>query len=146
MTLPPRARPVAPAPTVPPPEPQEQAEEHVVKRLETWQKLAGMVVIIAAGGAAFTSWQSGLAKVADVEHVRAGAAAEVAILQTSTGVQLSALQASAHALAIQQAAIEANLANLNRTTDRLLDQLLEVARATGARRVPEPPPVTPPLP
>lgn len=143
MTPPPRARSVTPAPTIPPPLPDEpSAVKRVVAGMEPWQKLlAAALLVFAAGGTAY-SLAASKADVAELHQVRDSAAAQLGAAQASTGAQLGTLQATVQDLRARQAAIDtsvtsltADVARLNGTADRLYLQLVEIARATGARQV-----------
>jgi len=149
-------RPSTPLPTIPPPLPDEpSAVKRIVAVVETWKALVAIAVaLLAAGGTAY-AWSRSKADVAQVEQVRDSAAAQLSAAQAGTSAQLGALQATVQDLRARQAGVDAALASLtadvarlNGSADRLYLQLLEVARATGARQVrapaPEPEPVTRP--
>jgi hypothetical protein len=148
MSLPPRARSVTPAPTIPPPLPDEpSAVQRIVAVVETWKALLAVAVVLLGAGAAAYAWQLGKADVAALDQVRVGAAANLASSTAGTTAQLGALAAQVQDLRTHQAAVDASLAaltdatgRLGATTDRMFLQLVEVARTTGARQVPAAPP------
>jgi hypothetical protein len=126
MTTPPR--PATPVPTIPPP---DEHSPGLLKRLEGWKALLGAAVAVAGAGALY----AGLATHADVDQVRAGVAA-----------QLGAVQAEQQELRVRQAVVESGLERLGNSLggdldkldsklERMGDQLLEVAKAVGARQV-----------
>jgi hypothetical protein len=148
MSPPRHPRPSTPLPTIPPPLPDEpSAVMRVAKGIEPWKAIvAVLITAFGAGGTAY-AWAHGKADVAQVEQVRDGAAAALVGAQASTGAQLGTLQASVQDLRARQAGVDASLAaltsdvaRLNRSADSLYLQLVEIARATGARRVPAPEP------
>lgn len=143
MRPPPRARSVPPSPTIPPPQPPEQPQERLAKRLEPWKVLVAVAVALVSIGAAFATWERTVAKVADVAQVRSESAAALNAAQANTGAQLGVLQVQVQDLRSRQSAVEAQLAILTRMSERLLDQTLEIARATGAKQVPPSAPATP---
>lgn len=130
--------------TVPPPEP---AAERLAKRVQPWQALVAIaLVLVAAGGTAY-SFAASKADVTELHQVRDDASSALSVAQAGTSAQLGALQVTVQDLRAHQAAIDASLTalaattdRLNAATDRLYSQLLEVARATGARQLPAPPP------
>jgi len=147
-------RPSTPRPTVPP----ELADEpSAVQRLVTsvplvWALIGIAVALLGAGAAAY-AWQLGKADVAELHQVRDGATAALTAAQAGTSAQLGALATSVQDLRVRQAKAEtatdklaADVSRLQSTADVLYIQLVEIARVTGARRVPapEPEPVTRP--
>lgn len=141
MRPPPRARSVTPAPTLPPPEPdQVEQPERVFKRLEVWKGLLGLAVALLVLGAAGWEYQKGLARASDVDQVRAGAAASLASSTAGTTAQLGAVQAQQQDMRERVARVEASLSSITDDVRFLREQLVEIARATGARAVPQPPP------
>jgi hypothetical protein len=127
----------------------------IVQGIEPWKAIvAVLITAFGAGGTAY-AWAHSKADVAELHQVRDSAAAQLSAAQAGTSAQLGALQATVQDLRAKQAGVDAALAGLtadvarlNGSADRLYLQLIEVARATGARRVtapaPEPEPVTRP--
>lgn len=146
--MPRHPRPSTPHPTVPPPLPDEpSAVKRVVRGIEPWQKvLAAVLVVFAAGGTTY-SLAASKADVAELHQVRDGSAAALGAAQANTSAQLGTLQATVQEMRAHQAAVDASLAalassvdRLSKTADTLYFQLVEVSRATGARQVPATPP------
>jgi len=136
---------VTPAPTLPPPTGAEPvpAGEQIVKRVQPWQALVGIAVVLIGAGAYLSDWQRSLARAADVEQVRTSAAAQASGVQASTTTQLGTLQSQVYELRERQAAVEASLDVLIGLSQQLLDQSRAIAKATGAR---SPPAAAPPEP
>lgn len=156
--MPPRhLRPSTPHPTVPPPLADEpSAVQRIVAGVEPWKAIvAVLVVAFGAGGTAY-AWAHTKADVGELHQVRDAAAAQLGAAQAGTSAQLGTLQATVQDLRTRQAALDASLGALTGDVSRLQDtadglyiQLLEIARATGARQVPSPtatssPPTHPP--
>lgn len=142
MSQPPRARSVTPAPTIPPPSrpPTEPPAERVARRVEPLRALVAIaVMLLAAGGGAWKLYAA-KADVAELEHVRAGAAANLASSTSGTTAQLGALAGQVQDQRERMAALETHLDDLSKVTDRLLAQVIEIAKTTGARQVPAAPP------
>lgn len=146
--MPRHPRPSTPHPTVPPPLPDEpSAVKRVVAKIEPWQKVLAIVVVVFAAGGTTYSLAASKADVVELHRVRDGAAAALGAAQANTSAQLGTLQATVQDLRAHQAAVDANLAalttsvdRLSKTADILYIQLVEVSRATGARQVPAAPP------
>jgi hypothetical protein len=126
-----------PADDPPPPEPAER----LVKRLEPFKVLLAVAVALFSIGVAFATWERDVAKHKDVEELRSQTAAHVGIVQANVSTQLGSLSTQVQDLRARQSAVEAQLDILERMSQRLLDQTLEIARATGARQVPPPKPL-----
>lgn len=148
MSLPPRARSVTPTPTLPPPLADEpSAVQRFVSKVDTWKAILGVIIAALGAGATAYAWQLGKADVAELHQVRDGAAAALSAAQAGSTAQLGALQSTVQDLRARQAGVDASLdslktdvARLNSSADRLYLQLVEIARATGARQVREPTP------
>lgn len=146
MTPPPRARSVTPTPTIPPPLADEpSAVQRIVSRVDTWKAILAILVTAAGVGATAYAWQLGKADVTELHQVRDSAAAALGAAQAGSTAQLGALQSTVQDLRTRQAGVDAALdslktdvARLNSSADRLYLQLVEIARATGARQVPNP--------
>jgi ABC-type transporter Mla subunit MlaD len=147
-------RPSTPHPTAPPPLSSEAGPplERLVKRVETWKAIVAILVVAAGVGATAVTLAQSKADVAELHQVRDAAGAALGAAQANTSAQLGTLQATVQDLRAHQAAVDANLAALTTSVDRLTKtadvlyiQLVEVSRATGARQVPAAPPErTPP--
>jgi hypothetical protein len=141
MALPPRyPRASTPVPTVPPPLPEL---EPIAKRLTIVHGLIGLAVTLVLAGGAWATWTHGVVRIEQLDQVRTGAAAALTTAQAGTAAQLGALQATVQDLRAHQAGVDVSLsalttdvARLNGTADQLYLQLVEIARATGARQVP----------
>lgn len=131
MHSPPRyPRPSTPLPTVPPPSP-----EVVARRLEPWKALVGIGVALLAAGAAWATWKSTLATQDDLAHVRTAVAATVSSQAAGAAAQMGALQAKTQELGERAARLEASINAMASDMTFLRDQLIEVAKVTGAHRV-----------
>lgn len=119
MPPPPRARSVTPTPTVSP-EPDAPAGQ-LVKRMEPWRWLGAILGVLLGGAFALGVARAQLATKADVEREHVSAAATSAALNLET-----------QALRDRMTAAEVNLAWIKA-------QLVEIARATGAKPVPTQP-------
>lgn len=141
-------RPSTPHPTAPPPLGEIAPPlERLVKRVETWKAILAILVVAAGVGATAVTLAQSKADVAELHQVRDGAAAQLGAAHANTSAQLGTLQATVQDLRAHQAAVDANLAALTTSVDRLTKtadvlyiQLVEVSRATGARQVPAAPP------
>lgn len=111
-----------------------------MKRVETWKALLGVLIAAAGVGATAVTLAASKADVAELHQVRDGAAAQLGAAQAGTAAQLGTLQAQVHDLRERQAAVEAKLGQLTDLSQRLLDQALAIAQATGAKQVAIPPP------
>ena len=134
----PRAR-STPAPTVPPPEPLGEpadapadAPARIAARIEIWKVLLAVALALVAGGAAWATVRLDVATKQDLAQEHAAAAGPVISLQTET-----------QALRERMARVEAALVGIQDNVAFLRVQLIEVAKATGARAVP--PPAVPPM-
>lgn len=121
-------------PTVPPP------AERLVKRVETWKAILGVLITAAGIGAAAVTLAASKADVAELHQVRDGAAAQLGAAQAGTSAQLGALQSVVQDLRMRQAAVDASLQSLTDDMRFIRSQLIEIAKSTGARRVPAPQP------
>jgi len=139
--LPPPPRASTPLPTMPPPpaaEPPAPAER-LVKRLEPFKVLVAVAVALFSIGVAFATWERDVAKHKDVEDVRSESAARLGVTQANLSTQLGTLSTQVQDLRARQSAVEAQLDLLTKMSQRLLDQSLAIARATGAKQVPPEP-------
>jgi len=130
----PRAR-STPAPTVPPPEPLGEpadAPARIAARIEIWKVLLAVALALVAGGAAWATVRLGVATKQDLAQEHAAAAGPVITLQVET-----------QSLRERMARVEAALVGIQDNVAFLRVQLIEVAKATGARAVP--PPAVPPM-
>ncbi len=154
MSLPPRARSVTPAPTIPPPasaaapeavKDEPSAVHRIAEGISPLKAIvAVLVVAFGAGGTAY-AWAHSKADVVELHQVRDGAAAALGAAQANTSAQLGALAAQVQDLRAHQAGVDASLvgltsdvARVQKTADGLFLQLVEIARTTGARQVREP--------
>jgi hypothetical protein len=141
MALPPRyPRASTPVPTVPPPLPEL---EPIAKRVDLVRALLAAAAALVLVGVGWATWTHGVVRTEQLEQVRTGAAAALNAAQAGTAAQLGALQATVQDLRAHQAGVDVTLqalttdvARLNGTADQLYLQLVEIARATGARQVP----------
>lgn len=134
-----RARSVPPAPTVPPPLPDEPTLAGRLKsRFEAWHFLAGLAFIIATGGYAIATWDRGKATVEQLDAAKVSVTAQLGAAQGANAVQLGALQSQVQAQDARLASVEGRLELLLSLQQRLLDVSLATARATGARVPPDP--------
>lgn len=127
-----------PAPTLPPPPDPEPAPvaARIASRLEAWKVLVLLGLALIGTGITFANWQAGVAKVVDVDQVRAGAAAALSVSTSGTTQQLGALQVQQYELRERMARLEAHLDEMTKASDRLFDQVTEIAKRVGARQVP----------
>lgn len=117
-----------PAPTVPPPLPElSSAPARIAARLETWKVLLAIALALVASGAAWATWRVDLATKQDLAQEHVAAAGPVISLQTET-----------QALRERMAGVEAAIVAMQDNIAFLRAQLIEVAKATGARAVPPP--------
>lgn len=123
-------RPSTPLPTVPPP------TERLVERVSSAKVLVGVAAMLIACGASFAAWQHRLATTDDMNQVRAGAASQIASLQVQQGMQLAQVQTEQRALGERMARLEAFLDDMQHLNQRLLDQVLAIAKVTHAQPVP----------
>lgn len=107
-----------------------------MKRLEPIKVLLAIAVALFGIGAAFASWERDVAKHKEVDELRENTAAHIGVVQANLSTQLGALQTQVHDMRARQLAVEAQLNLLEQMSQRLLDQTLEIARATGARQLP----------
>lgn len=128
-------------------QPPDDAPARIVKRLEPWQELLAAVVAIFIAGGTVYALAASKADVTALDQVRVGAAANLASSTAGTTAQLGALQATVQDLRTKQATLDANVAGLTSDVSRLQGsadllylQVLEIARTTGARRIPAPAP------
>jgi hypothetical protein len=112
--------------------------EIIVKRLESWKTLVAIAVALLAAGGAAWSVAASKADVVELHQVRDVAAAQLSSAQAGTSAQLGALQTQVQDLRVRQAAVESKLDILVDMSQRLLDQGREVAKATGAKQLPDP--------
>lgn len=107
--------------TRPPARAPAELPDRLVKRLGPWRVLGAILGTVVAGSVAFGAWKADVATKADVERERVVAAATTAALNLET-----------QALRDRMTAAEVNLAWIKA-------QLVEIARATGAKPVPTQP-------
>ncbi len=137
-------RPSTPLPTVPPdPVAIAPPVARLIARLEGYKALLVIAASLVGVGTYSATYLGELATAAEVHQVRDSAAAQLEHAQGSTATQLGELAGQVQDLRVRSAAVDQSIADLQRDVtdlgrkaDRLYDQLLEVARATGARRVP----------
>lgn len=111
-------RPSTPRPTAPP----DPAEQRLVKRIEPWKILAGVVVALVGLGIAVADYDHRIATRVEVEAVRSGAASALGAAQAGTGAQLGALQSQISDLRSKQERVEGKLDVLLGMTQQLLDR------------------------
>lgn len=87
-------------------------------------------------GVTFATWQATLVKQDELHQLKIEEQSWRGSTQASMNAQMGSLQSQVHDLRERQAGIEADVHDLTRLTERLLDQTLEIAKATGAKQVP----------
>lgn len=117
-----------------PPPPPEQPAARLVARLEPWKNLIAVAGILLAAGAAFAAWERKVAKAQDVDQVRAGVASQIGAVQTET-------QALGTRVTVLEAAVKELREDMRDDIRFFRAQLIEIAKATGARQL-APPPTT----
>lgn len=127
-------RSVTPIPTVSPS--ADDPTELLVKRIGNWKILVAAVVALLSVGAGAYAVANSKADVIVVEQVRTGAAASLATATAGTSAQLGALAVQLQDQRERMAALEAHFSEMSKMTDRLFAQVVEIAKATGAKRVP----------
>lgn len=129
-----------PHPTVPPPAPDpEQPLERVERRLKPLHALLAVAVALVGAGAAWASWEHTVAKLVDLDAVKASTAASFAQQNTGTSYQLNALQNDAQAQRERLARVETAIGLLTDDVKFMREQLVNIARATHAQVVKEDP-------
>lgn len=134
MTLPHRHR------STPITEPPQDPVETVERRIKPLHAIVAAAVLVFSAGGAVGAIRSKVASTADVEQVRTVTEAHIAAGSAASTAQLGALQSVVQDLRMRQAAVDASLQSLTDDMRFIRSQLIEIARTTGARRVPEPQP------
>lgn len=129
-----------PPPSIPPVDEPLDPSTLVVRRIKLSQVLIGAAVACFVAGSAAGAIRSKLASSADLEQVRTSTEAHIAAGSAASTAQLGALQSVVQDLRMRQAAVDASLQSLTDDMRFIRSQLIEIARTTGARRVPEPQP------
>lgn len=130
-------RPSTPHPTQPPPEPTELPLERVERQLKPLHTIAAIVVALVLVGVAWASWEHTVAKLTDIDAVKASTAASFAQQSTGTSYQLNALQNDAMSQRERMARVEATLSVLGDDVKFMREQLVNIAKATHAQVVKE---------
>lgn len=94
-----------------------------------------VAVVLVGAGVTWATWSSHVAKLDDVDHARHEAATNLATTSSATTAQLGALQVQQQALGERLARVEGGLNAMADDMRFLREQLVEIARATGARQV-----------
>lgn len=94
-----------------------------------------VAVVLVGAGVTWATWASHVAKLDDVDHARHEASTNLATSSSATTAQLGALQVQQQALGERLARVEGGLNAMASDMVFLRDQLIEIAKATGAHRV-----------
>ena len=143
-------RPSTPHPTTPPPPlplpapPEEEqgpepALERVERRLKPLHALVAVAVALIGAGAAWASWEHTVVKRPELDKVSTTAASNLAAATEGTSYQLHALQVDAQSVRERLARVEASLNAVGDDLKFVREQLIEIAKSTGARAVKQDP-------
>lgn len=143
--MPPHRRASTPHPTQPPPlplpAPPEQDEcvepalERAERRLKPLHALLAVAIALVGAGAAWASWDHTVVKHSELDKVSTTAASNLAAATEGTSYQLHALQVDAQSVRERLARVEASLNAVGDDMKWLREQLMEVAKVSGARIV-----------
>ena len=109
-----------------------------MERLGTWKVILGLAAGLVGCGIAFASWDHSVAKMSDVDQVKKAMQLDLSTAQASTTAQLGALQVQSTETRERVIRVEAGLAGMADDVRFLREQIIEIAKATGAKAVKDP--------